>query len=174
MIKQIIKKLLSCAKTGEQGCIHGKRFYSNTLIDTLFPKLITIGDDFTSAPGSIILAHDASTFKHCKKYRTQKTTIGNNVFLGANAIVMLGVNIGDNVIIGAGSIVTKDVPNNTVVVGNPARIISTVEEYINKCCKRNILIDANEEFVALMKEGKKYDSSDLDKLRECVYKQLLK
>lgn len=170
MIKQIIRKLALLRKS--RGCIHGKRFYSNSLIDTLFPKLITIGDDFTSAPGSIILAHDASTFKHCKKYRAQKTTIGNNVFLGANAIVMPGINIGDNVIIGAGSIVTKDIPNNSVVAGNPARIISITEEYINKCHKRKILVDANEEFVALIRDGEKYDSADLDKLREYVYKQL--
>lgn len=59
---------------------HGQRFYSNSLIDTLFPELVEIGDDFISAPGSIILAHDASTLWHTGKYRVQKTKIGNRVF----------------------------------------------------------------------------------------------
>lgn len=49
--------------------------------------------------------------------------IGDNVYIGAGALIMNPVNIGDNVIIGAGSVVTKDVPSNCVVAGNPARII---------------------------------------------------
>lgn len=58
--------------------------------------------------------------------------VGNNVQIGSNAIILPGVNIGDNVIIGAGSIVTKDVPNNTVVAGIPARAIESLEEYYLK------------------------------------------
>ena len=77
---------------------HGQRFYSNSLIDTLFPELVEIGDDFISAPGSIILAHDASTLWHTGKYRVQKTKIGNRVFLGANSIILPGVVVGDDVI----------------------------------------------------------------------------
>lgn len=50
-------------------------------------------------------------------------TIGDNVYIGAGAIIMNPVNIGDNVIIGAGSVVTKDIPSNCVVAGNPAKII---------------------------------------------------
>lgn len=49
--------------------------------------------------------------------------IGDNVYIGAGAIIMNPVNIGDNVIIGAGSVVTKDIPSNCVVAGNPAKII---------------------------------------------------
>lgn len=54
---------------------------------------------------------------------TDKCTIGNNVYIGAGAVIMNPVNIGDNVIIGAGSVVTKDIPSNCVVAGNPSRII---------------------------------------------------
>jgi acetyltransferase-like isoleucine patch superfamily enzyme len=50
----------------------------------------------------------------------RKTKIGNNVRIGSNATI-LPVTIGDNVIIGAGSVVTKDIPSNTVVKGNPAK-----------------------------------------------------
>lgn len=58
--------------------------------------------------------------------------IGNNVFIGADSIVLCNTRIGDNVIIGAGSVVTKDVPSNSVYAGNPARYICSFEEYKNK------------------------------------------
>jgi maltose O-acetyltransferase len=58
--------------------------------------------------------------------------IGNNVFLGAGAIVLPGVTVGNNVVIGAGAIVTKDVPDNVVVAGNPAEIICTLSEYLKR------------------------------------------
>ena len=50
-------------------------------------------------------------------------TIGDNVWFGGNCIVLSGVTIGNNVVVGAGSVVTKDIPDNAVVAGNPARII---------------------------------------------------
>lgn len=53
--------------------------------------------------------------------------IGNNVHIGAGAIILAGVTIGDNVVIGAGSIVTKDVESNSVVVGNPAKILKKLK-----------------------------------------------
>ncbi len=54
--------------------------------------------------------------------------IGNNVLIGANSVILEGVQIGDNAIIGAGSVVTKDVLPNTVVVGNPAKYIRDVDD----------------------------------------------
>ena len=58
---------------------------------------------------------------------TDGCTIGNNVYIGAGAVIMNPVNIGDNVIIGAGSVVTKDIPSGCIVAGNPAKII----KYLN-------------------------------------------
>lgn len=55
--------------------------------------------------------------------------IGNNVIIGANCVIIGDISIGDSVIIGAGSVVTKDVPANTIVCGNPARIIKTCKKY---------------------------------------------
>lgn len=60
--------------------------------------------------------------------------IGDNVNIGWNAMIMPGVSIGNNVVIGCGAIVTKDVPNNSVVAGVPAKIIESIEEY----CEKNI------------------------------------
>jgi acetyltransferase-like isoleucine patch superfamily enzyme len=121
--------------------IHGKRFYSNTHIDTLIPQLVEIGDNFISAPGSLITAHDASTFLFSGKYRIEKVKIGNNVFLGANSVVLPGVTVGDNVIIGAGSVVSRNLNSNGVYAGNPAKFICTVDEYLLKCDKKNILFE---------------------------------
>ena len=58
-----------------------------------------------------------------------KIVIGNNVFIGFNAIVMPGVVIGDNCVIGAGSVVTKSIPSNSVVAGVPAKLIRTFDDY---------------------------------------------
>ncbi len=59
-------------------------------------------------------------------------TIGNNVWIGGNAVVLPGVTIGDNVTIGAGSVVTKDIPSNVVAVGNPCKVIRNgIEELAN-------------------------------------------
>lgn len=53
-------------------------------------------------------------------------TIGDNVWIGGNAVVLMGVTIGNNVVIGAGSVVTHDIPSNAVAVGNPARVIRMI------------------------------------------------
>lgn len=61
-----------------------------------------------------------------------KVTIGDWVYIGSNSLIMPGVTIGDNVLIAAGSVVTKSVPPRTVIAGNPARIICTIEDYYNR------------------------------------------
>lgn len=115
------------------------------------PFLITIGNKVAIASGVKILTHDGSTWliRDSEGNRYQHyapVTIGNNVFVGVNTIIMPGVTIGSNVIIGAGSVVTKNIPDNSVAVGNPARVISsffTLEEkvknnYINNSKIKNI------------------------------------
>ena len=139
--------------------------HHNTIIDGLIPQRVEIGDDFVSAPGSMILAHDASLFVHIGKHRIEKTTIGNKVFLGAYAVVLPGVTIGDGAIIGSGAIVTKDVKPYTVVAGNPARFISTVDEYIAKCENKNILFETPSFFNKIY-NGDKISSDDRDKFQD--------
>lgn len=169
MRKFLIKFKRFIFRTPVHSCVHGKRFYSNSLIDTLYPELIEIGDDFISAPGSVILAHDASTLMFTGKYRVQKTKIGNKVFLGANSVILPGVNIGDNVIVGSGTIVTKDIPSGSVVAGNPGKIVGLVTDYISKCENKGILFDAEPDFLDCIKSGRKYSEKDLNKLRKHIY-----
>lgn len=58
--------------------------------------------------------------------------IGDNVFIGSNTTILYDVRIGTNVIIGAGSLVNKDIPDNSVAAGVPARVIGTFEDFIQK------------------------------------------
>lgn len=112
------------------------------LIDPSHCYHITIGDNVTLAPRVHILAHDASTFIFFGKTRAANVTIGNDVFVGAGSIILPGVHIGNRVIIGAGSIVTKDIADNSVAAGNPARVICHIDEYLErekaKMCPENI------------------------------------
>lgn len=94
--------------------------------------LIEIGNDVTFGPHVQVLAHDASTCKYIGYAKIGRVNIGNNVFVGAGSIILPGVSIGDNVIIGAGSVVCKSIASGFVAAGNPAKEISTVDDYIRK------------------------------------------
>ncbi len=91
--------------------------------------LITIGDDVTLAPGVYVIAHDASTKAATGHTRIAPVRIGSRVFIGARTTILPGVTIGDDVVVGAGSVVARDVPPATVVAGNPARPIQSIETY---------------------------------------------
>lgn len=93
------------------------RISFGTKLDKTNPRGIHIGEETYLASGSIIFSHDYSRALHCD------TVIGKRCFIGANAIIMCGIHIGDSVIVGSGAVVTKDVPSNCIVAGNPARII---------------------------------------------------
>lgn len=86
---------------------------------------IIIGNNVAISAGAIIVSTglDSKTLKYEKKHINKKIVIGNNVQIGAGAIILSGVSIGNNVIVGAGSVVTKNIKNDTIVVGNPAQIL---------------------------------------------------
>lgn len=105
---------------------------NGVILDPSHCWLISIGDNVTMAPRVHILCHDASTKQFLNYTKIGRVNIGNNVFIGAESVVLPGVTIGDNVIIGANSTVTHDIPANSVAVGSPARVICTLEEYLNK------------------------------------------
>ena len=126
----------------QMGLKVGKNFnkQQECIIDYCHCWLISIGDNVTLAPRVHILAHDASTKYHLNYAKIGLVTIGNNVFIGANTTVLPNVTIGDNVIIGAGSVVSKDIPSNSVAAGNPAKVICSTDEYIEK--NKNLMASA--------------------------------
>lgn len=141
LIKNFIYRLrseVSTEKLIEQGMTVGTNFQrmNNVLIDDSHAWLIAIGDNVTFAPRVHILAHDASTKKFLGYTKIGNVTIGNNVFVGAETVVLPGVTIGDNVIIGANSTVTHDIPDNVVAVGTPARVLCSLDSYLEKEKKR--------------------------------------
>lgn len=93
------------------------RFSLKTNLDKTNPKGIHIGKYSYLAFGVVVLSHDMSRRFHANTY------IGDYCFIGANAIIMPGVKIGNHCIIGAGAVVVKDVPDHSIVAGNPAKII---------------------------------------------------
>jgi acetyltransferase-like isoleucine patch superfamily enzyme len=93
------------------------RISFGTILDKANSKGVFIGEESYFASGAILFTHDFS--RNIK----MNTYVGKCCFIGANAIIMAGVKIGDEVIVGAGAIVTKDVPSNSIVVGNPAKVI---------------------------------------------------
>jgi len=77
---------------------------------------------------------DNFSFKNCTTIGQsggKRPVIGNNVYVGSNVVIIGGITIGNNVVIGAGTVVVKDIPDNAVVVGNPARIVKFIEESDN-------------------------------------------
>lgn len=112
----------------------GKNFnrLNGVILDPGHCWLIDIGDNVTMAPRVHILCHDASTKQFLNYTKIGRVNIGNNVFIGAESVVLPGVTIGDNVVIGANSTVTHDIPSNSVAVGSPARVISTLDAYLKK------------------------------------------
>ncbi len=103
----------------------------NANIDWGYCYLIEIGNNTTITNASI-LAHDASTKKRLGYTKIGKVKIGNNCFVGMGSIILPGVTIGNDVIIGAGSVVREDIPDNSVVAGNPAKKVCDTETYFEK------------------------------------------
>ena len=110
------------------------------------PYLVSVGDNVRITTGVKLITHDGGLWVPRRlgliderADRFGRITIGSNVNIGWNAIIMPGVTIGDNCVIGAGAVVTKDIPSNSVVIGVPAKAFETVEEYAEKNKNRVVL-----------------------------------
>ena len=107
-------------------------FNPYALIDLMYPELITIGDNVTLGSYSMLFAHNNPTANlFLKKNGYPRTTkpvlIKEGAVINPGSIITAGVTIGKNSIVAVGSIVSKDVPDYTVVAGNPARVVKKIE-----------------------------------------------
>lgn len=149
-VKDLIKKIAYGPKASSRDYIDflrskGMTVGDNTVIysprhcvvDETRPWMIEIGSNVSITEGVTILTHgyDWSVFKGMYGDvlgSAGRVKIGNNVFIGMNATILKGVTIGDNVVIGANSLINKDVPSNSVVVGNPQRVVCDIDSYLEK------------------------------------------
>lgn len=108
----------------------GQGVYANHNLVVLDCALVTLGNHVLIGPNVVLstAGHplDASTRRSGLEF-AYPITLGNDVWLGANVVVVPGVTIGDNTTIGAGSVVTRSIPANSVAVGNPCRVVKTLE-----------------------------------------------
>lgn len=115
------------------------------------PWLVTVGNHVEITHGVKILTHKGDLWvlrelsrEYEKKDLFSPVIIGNNVMIGMNSVIMPGITIGSNVIIGVHSVVTKDIPDNTIVAGVPAKKISTIKDYMNKLNNNDYLVNTKD------------------------------
>lgn len=120
-------------KIGEQCEIYATTSFGSE------PYLIRIGSHVRINSGVVFVTHDGGVWTVRDLYPEYsdidlfgRITVGDNVHIGTNAIIMPGVTIGNNCIIGCGAIVTKDIPDNSVAAGIPARVIEDIDTYVKK------------------------------------------
>ncbi len=110
------------------------------------PEFISIGDNVYIASGVEFINHDIISHMLNKKYHANDFAIcqgcieiGDNVMIGANAMIMPDVKIGNNVVVGGGSVVTRDIPDNSVAAGVPCRVIGKFSDLEEKYRKKRKL-----------------------------------
>lgn len=100
------------------------------------PFLVTLGDNVFISGDVKFICHDGGVLPFRKRYPTldlaAPIVVGDNCFIGMGATILKGVTIGQNCIVGAHAVVTKDVPDGSIVAGNPARIVRQTEDYIQR------------------------------------------
>lgn len=115
----------------DYGCniVVGENFFANFNLTILDENLVTIGDNAFIGPNVSIYTAchplDATTRNKLVEWALP-VTVGHNVWIGGNAVILPGVTIGDNVVVGAGAVVTRSVPSDSLVAGNPARVLRKI------------------------------------------------
>jgi len=108
----------------------GERVYFNVNCVVLDAAKVTIGNNVFIGPGVHIYTatHPTDAMERRKTEFAKPIFIGNDCWIGGNTVICPGVTVGDGCTIGAGSVVTKDIPANSLAVGNPARVIKKLKE----------------------------------------------
>jgi len=139
----------------------GNNFYANYNCIILDVGKVVIGDNVMFAPNvSIFTAgHPIHPTPRNSGYEYGiPVTIGDNVWIGGNAVVNPGVTIGNNTVIGAGSIVTKNIPDNVIAVGNPCKVVRQIDDRDSKYYYKDREITKED-----LEEEAKYSSSQKEK-----------
>lgn len=108
----------------------GKGFFANFNFTVLDGAYVTIGDDCFIGPnvGIYTATHSTNPIeRNTREEQALPVTIGNNCWIGGGVTILPGITIGDNCTIGAGSVVVKDIPSNSIAVGNPCRVVKTLK-----------------------------------------------
>lgn len=121
------------------------------------PYLVTLGDHVEITVGCRFITHDGGAWVFRENIHPDMDVfgpikIGNNVFVGMNSTILPNVSIGNNVVIGAGSVVTKDIPDNSVAAGVPARVINDLKTYEEKMIAKSLptkKMSANDKYLYL-------------------------
>ncbi len=124
-------------KIGEKTRITGKLHLGSE------PFLIEVGRNVRLTQEIRFITHGGVSIfrdKHPGLNFFGRIKIGDNVIIGSSAIICPNVTIGDNVIVGAGSVVTKSIPSNSIAGGNPAKVITSIEEYKDRKLKTGVYI----------------------------------
>lgn len=132
------------ANWGGKHVYMGKNVYANFNLTLVDDGNIYIGDYVMFGPNVTIATAGHPVEPHLRRRALQYNAdihIGNNVWIGAAAIILPGVSIGDHSVIGAGSVVTKDIPEGVVAVGNPCRVLRKIDEKDRKYYFRSMEID---------------------------------
>lgn len=132
------------ANWGGKNVHFGDYVYANFNLTIVDDGHVYVGNRVLFGPNVTIATpnHPINISLREKSYQYNKDVhIGNNVWIGAGAVICPGVTIGDNTVIGAGSIVTKDIPANVVAYGNPCRVAREISEHDDEFFYRNERID---------------------------------
>lgn len=132
------------ANWGGKNVHFGNGVYANFNLTMVDDCDIFVGNNVLFGPNVTVSAGTHPIHTELRSKQAQYNIpihIGNNVWIGANSVILPGVNIGDNSVIGAGSVVTKDIPSNVVAVGNPCRVLREINENDMKYYYRDMKID---------------------------------